>query len=84
MAHLSRFKRYPPAAQMRRREGTAMVRFRLMPDGTAQAIRLTTSSGNGSLDDEAVALIARAQPLPRPENADGPLELAVPVQFQMR
>ncbi|MBS0642115.1 MAG: energy transducer TonB, partial [Proteobacteria bacterium] len=84
LAHLNRFKRYPPAAQMRRREGTALVRFRLMPDGSAQAITLLTASGTESLDAEATSLIARAQPLPRPENSNQAIELVVPIQFQLR
>ncbi|MBS0641420.1 MAG: energy transducer TonB [Proteobacteria bacterium] len=84
LAHLNRFKRYPPAAQMRRKEGTALVRFRLMPDGSAQAVRLVTASGTDSLDEEATALISRAQPLPRPDDNNQPIELVVPIQFLLR
>lgn len=84
LAHLNRFKRYPPAAQMRRKEGTALVRFRLMPDGSAQGVRLVTASGTDSLDEEATALISRAQPLPRPDDNNQPIELVVPIQFLLR
>jgi len=84
LAHLNRFKRYPPDAQSRRREGTAMVRLRLMPDGTAQAVALVRGAGSDSLDEEALALIARAQPLPAPDNGGAPVEIVVPIRFTLR
>lgn len=84
LAHLGRFKRYPAVAQMRRQQGVAYVRLTLMPNGAVQGVRLQTSSGVESLDEEAVALIHRAQPLPVPPDDDSPHELVVPIQFTLR
>lgn len=84
VAHLNRYKRYPAAAQMQRKEGVVTVRFRLMPDGSAQAVQLIRSSGTALLDEEALALISRAVPLPRPDSMNGPIDIAVPVQFRLR
>lgn len=83
LAHLNRFKQYPAAALMRRIQGVAYVHLLLMPDGTVRDVRLQTSSGAALLDDEALALIARAVPMPsRPDS--GPTELVVPIQFAVR
>lgn len=83
LAHLNRFKRYPAAALMRRTQGVAYVHLLLMPDGTAKDVRLQTSSGAALLDEEALALIARAVPMP-PRPDSGPTELVVPIQFAVR
>ena len=83
LAHLNRFKRYPAMALMRRTQGVAYVHLLLMPDGTARDVRLHASSGAPALDEEALALITRATPMPaRPDS--GPTELVVPVQFAVR
>jgi TonB family protein len=44
------------------------------------------SSGHDDLDQEALAWIQRAQPLPRPppEVATDPIELVVPLRFELR
>ncbi len=81
LAHLNRFKRYPPDAQMHRRQGTAVVHLRLLPNGSVEAVRLQSTSGTVSLDQEAVELIGRAQPLPVPDAETGATEFAVPIQF---
>jgi periplasmic protein TonB len=84
LAHLNRYKRYPPDAQMRRRQGMAVVHLRLMPNGSAERVRLQSSSGTDALDQEAVALIARAQPLPVPEGGSSAVDIGVPIQFTIR
>jgi protein TonB len=84
LAHLNRFKRYPAAAQMRRQQGVAYVRLTLLPNGSVQGVRLQTSAGVESLDEEALALIQRALPLPVPPDDDGRHELVVPIQFTLR
>jgi protein TonB len=84
IAHLNRFKRYPPEAQIRQRQGTAVVQLRLLPNGSAEAVRLLSSSGTNTLDEEAVALIARAQPLPVPDRNGSAIVIAVPIQFMIR
>jgi protein TonB len=86
LAHLERFKRYPRAALMRRDQGTAALRFVIDRAGHVLAASLERSSGHESLDDEVVAMIKRADPLPPipPELPDSRLEFVVPIQFKLR
>ena len=85
-AHLARFKRYPPEAQMRRHEGTPMLRFSMTRDGRVLSFGLAGSSGHELLDQEALSLIQRAQPLPPlpPEVPQSTIQLVVPLRFQLR
>ncbi|NGM50911.1 TonB family protein [Caulobacter sp. 602-2] len=82
LAALEKKRRYPPAAQARRQQGVAHVRFRMSRDGKVLWSRLERSSGFGELDRAAVNTPKRAQPLP-PVPADRPdeVELVVPVEF---
>ncbi|WP_029008023.1 energy transducer TonB [Azospirillum halopraeferens] len=86
LGHLERHKRYPRAAQMRRQEGVAYVRFTIDRQGTVLSVRLDRTSGHGLLDDETIALVERASPLPAPPQDVGQdrVELVVPVQFYLR
>jgi protein TonB len=47
--------------------------------------RIEKSSGVESLDQETLALIQRAQPLPKPpaEMPGNPIELVVPIEFSL-
>lgn len=62
MAHLHRNKRYSGAGA----HGTATVAFTIDRSGRVVSARLIRSSGNGVLDQEAVALARRASPVPAP------------------
>lgn len=86
MAHLNRFKRYPAEAQMRREQGVAYLRFTLDRAGKVLRFALERGSGHELLDQEALALIQRAQPLPAPPSEIGreTLELVVPLRFHLR
>jgi len=86
LAHLNRFKRYPAEAQMRRHQGVAYLRFTLNRAGKVLRFTLQRGSGHELLDQEALALIERAQPLPPPppELARETFELVVPLQFHLR
>lgn len=55
-------------------------------NGSAISVRLERSSGAAALDDEALSLPRRAQPLPTPpkEVAGDAIELVVPVEFHIR
>ena len=85
-AHLARFKKYPPEAQMRHQEGTPVLRFTMTRDGRVLSYGLASSSGHELLDLEAVSLMQRAQPLPPlpPELSQATIQLAVPLRFQIR
>lgn len=85
-AHLERHKRYPEVAQFRRQQGVSTIRFVIDRAGRVLTARLERASGHTSLDEEALALLDRAQPLPLPpEEIPGErIELVVPVQFFLR
>lgn len=85
-AWLEKHKEYPRRARMRRQEGTALLYFEMDRDGKVLRHRLQRSSGHDLLDREVLAMIERAQPLPKlPETMGEPrLELVVPVQFFLR
>jgi periplasmic protein TonB len=85
-SHLEREKRYPRLSQQRGEQGTVMLRFTMNRDGKVLAARIERGSGFAALDQEVLALIERAQPLPAlpAEITAAQLELVVPVQFSMR
>lgn len=80
MAHLNRYKRFPPGA----RTGTVQVAFSIDRGGRVLSARLTGSSGDSALDEEAVSMVRRASPVPAPPagvGGGGAIALAVPVRF---
>lgn len=80
--HLERRKRYPRAALSRRKEGTVHVRFFVAPDGKVEVPEIIRSSGIALLDEEALALLQRAAPLPKPPPDTNTL-ITVPVSFTL-
>jgi len=82
-AWLEQHKRYPRRARLRRQQGTTMLSFVVDRTGTVVEYSIRESSGYRLLDEEAVAMIERAQPLPAfPEDmSQRRLQLVVPVQF---
>lgn len=86
LAALNKVKRYPGYAQSRRQQGVPLIRFVMDRSGKVLSSRLERSSGVRLLDEEAVALPKRAQPLPKPPAAVGgeAIELVVPVEFFVR
>ncbi|WP_299939544.1 energy transducer TonB [uncultured Microbulbifer sp.] len=84
--HLERRKRYPRRARVRRQQGTPWVRFTMDRQGKVLAVKLHRASGVATLDREVVALVRRAEPLPRPpeEVVGDPLTMVVPVDFFIR
>lgn len=86
LAHLERYKRYPRAARRRQVEGTSWVDYAVDRSGGVQWARLARGSGHAVLDEEAVAAVLRATPLPSPpaEVAGDPVQVSTPVQFLIR
>jgi protein TonB len=83
--HLERFKRYPEAARSRRAQGEVIVAFTLDRSGQIVTSRVTHSSGSRALDEEALAVLQRASPLPAPPGElPGPFDLSLPIQFRIR
>jgi protein TonB len=79
-AHLQRFKR-APAGGVR---GTAVVTFTIDRTGRLMDKNLARSSGSSALDDAALALITRSNPLPRfpaamPQES---LTFTVPIRYR--
>jgi protein TonB len=83
---LERYKRYPRLAREQRQEGTAYLRFTMDRQGRVLSAQIEKGSGYALLDEEAAALIQRAQPLPAPppEVAGAQITLTLPVQFSIR
>ena len=83
---LERNKRYPADARSRGAQGTAQVAFVLDRGGRVVSRTLVQSSGVAVLDQEALALLGRAQPFPPPPG-DVPgdqISLTVPILFTLR
>ncbi|WHO37765.1 TonB family protein [Sphingobium sp. AP49] len=84
LARLQRFKRYPSTARGRREQGVVMICFRLDRQGRALSSSIARSSGSAILDAEALATLARADPLPPiPANRPDEIELVVPIEFTL-
>jgi protein TonB len=83
---LNKVRRYPREARFARQQGVPYIRFTMDREGRIQSVQLDRSSGVRSLDQEALALPRRAQPLPAPplEVKGVTIELVVPVEFFMR
>ena len=86
MRQLQRFKRYPASAQSRKEEGVVLLSFSLDRSGRVLAHSIARSSGHADLDDEVMAMIMRAEPLPPfPETMPQTrIDLTVPIRFSLR
>jgi protein TonB len=84
LARLNRFKHYPPEAKAAHIEGVVMLHFVLNHDGRLITAEIAKSSGRPALDREALALMARAQPLPAmPVEMGDKLDAVVPIEFSL-
>jgi protein TonB len=84
---LERHKRYPAAAVSRREQGTAQISFSLDRQGRVIESRIVKSSGVAALDEEALALLHRAEPFPvwPPDQFPGErLDLTLPIRFSLK
>jgi periplasmic protein TonB len=83
---LQRYKRYPSEAQARNEEGVVVLSFSLDRRGRVLAHRIAHSSGFSDLDNEVMAMIMRAEPLPPfPASMPQPrIDLTVPIRFSLR
>jgi periplasmic protein TonB len=84
VARLERYKRYP--AEARGEHGTVQVAFSVDRHGAVHHPRVLRSSGSSLLDRDALAWLARAQPLPAPppEVAGALIPIAVPLRYNAR
>ena len=86
VAHIERFKRYPLEAREHGEQGLVRVAFAIDRDGWVRSSRVVQSSGSSDLDQEALAMLTRAQPVPRPPDRIPTRELSflVPIKFTIR
>jgi protein TonB len=86
MRKLQQFKRYPNGAQARGEQGVALLAFSVDRDGRVLNRKIVRSSGHADLDNEVLAMIERAQPLPAfPHSMTAnELSLTVPIRFSLR
>jgi protein TonB len=80
-AHIERFRR-----TLEPSEGLARVAFTIDRDGHLLSSRIAQSTGSPSLDQEALAMLARADPMPKPPDGtpDSALSMVIPVRFFIR
>jgi protein TonB len=86
VSHLNRFKRYPDAARARGSQGSVLVEFTIDRSGKVVASRVLRHSGWPLLDEEAIAVLQRASPLPGPpaEMTGELFPLTLPIQFRIK
>jgi TonB family protein len=82
-SHLQRHKQYPAAARAAGAQGIATVSFSIDGGGRVISVRLVSGSHVSSIDHEAVAMVHRASPFPRPPDGQG-RNFTVPVKFNLR
>jgi protein TonB len=84
--HLNKHKRYPSEARDHKEEGVAVVWFSIDRSGKVITGKLQKSCGHSMLDKEAVAVLSRASPFPRPPSDLTNLEFnfALPIRFQIK
>jgi protein TonB len=86
VAHINRYKRYPTEARDHKMEGEVSVEFTLDARGNILSSRVAKSSGSSVFDEEALAILRRAAPLPAPPEqspANG-ISLMLPIQFRIK
>jgi protein TonB len=86
MARLQQAKRYPHDAQSRHEQGVAMLAFSVDRNGHVLSRNIVKGSGFAALDEEALALVMRVQPLPAfpPVMSQTVVHLTVPIRFKVQ
>jgi len=84
--HLNHFKRYPDTARSSGAQGVVLVAFTIDRTGQVLTSRVAKSSGSRALDDEGLAVLKRASPLPHPPEQIAPaaLDLTLPIHFKLK
>lgn len=85
LRHIERYRRYPLDAQQAGIEGTVRVHFLMDRDGRVLDIWVEMSSGSRLLDEEAMAAVMRARPLPPPPAGwPGRFGVTLPIGFSLK
>ncbi|NKJ01308.1 energy transducer TonB [Novosphingobium sp. SG707] len=84
LAHLERYRSFPPRARAARQQGMVQLRFRMNRAGTVLTASILRGSGFTTLDQAALDTLQRAQPLPPiPKDLPEEIELTIPVEFYL-
>ncbi|NLT89923.1 MAG: energy transducer TonB [Pseudomonas lactis] len=86
LAHLQKYKKYPPGAQRSGKEGMNRLRFVVDGEGNVLSYELEGRSGNADLDRATLEMIRKAQPLPKPPAdllKNGSVELVAPFVYNI-
>ncbi len=83
-AWLERHKRYPRTSRRMGEQGVVTLQFTLDGQGRVLGHRIVRSSGHDRLDQEVLALLERASPMPKPPGSAQRISLAVPIVFSLR
>ena len=86
LGHLAKYKKYPPGAQARGKEGLNRLRFVVDGEGKVLSYELVGRSGNADLDRATLEMIRRAQPLPKPPAdmlSNGSIEIVAPFVYSI-
>lgn len=85
MGKLVRSRRYPAAARAAREQGVVVVSFTIDRGGRVLSSHIVQGSGHPLLDEEALATLQRANPLPAPPEGlgGGRISLTVPLRFNV-
>ena len=85
IAWLNQHKDYPPAVKKKKQQGTVVLAFSIDRSGTVLTSRVQKSSGYPLLDQAALDMLARANPLPAMPGSmtRQRLRLAVPIEYSL-
>lgn len=85
LGYLNRYKRYPAEARAARIQGVVLLHFVMDKTGHVTSFEISKSSGKPALDEEALALIQRAQPLPAipADFGKDTINAIVPIEFSL-
>ena len=85
LSPIERFRRYPPDARAAGEEGIVHIQFVMDRSGNVLDAWVDISSGSAALDEEAIAAVLRAQPLPSPP-AHWPqsLNVSLPIGYSLQ
>lgn len=84
LSHVARHRRYPATARREQIEGLVEVRFVLDRTGRVHDAWVVSSSGRMILDEEALATIRRAVPMPHiPPGLPDSIDITLPIDFEI-
>ena len=84
-AHISQFKRYPRIAQRRGWEGELTLEVRLDKYANILNIMILNKSNYDVLDQEAIKMIERSKPLPKPTDLTSEtFTVFIPIKFGLQ